>query len=117
MAILLQRIKIFRKSESINLPSIPSYSKHNAHIFYIICKTNIERERLIKYLWQRGIQATFHYQALHKSKYFYKQHDGRKLHNAERFSECLLRLPLYYNLNITEAEIVVNAIKTFYSIN
>ncbi|WP_046755611.1 dTDP-4-amino-4,6-dideoxygalactose transaminase [Kordia jejudonensis] len=86
----------------------------NGHLFYIICKNLQERNALIKHLKNNDIHAVFHYQSLHLSAYFSDQHDGRNLANVEKYSDQLLRLPLYYELSINEVENIVAKIKTFY---
>ena len=87
---------------SIGLPHIPNYATNNAHMFYLICKSNSQREKIITGLKRNQIQSVFHYQSLHKSVFFESLHDGRTLSNSDRFSNCLLRLPLFYNLNVIE---------------
>lgn len=86
----------------IGLPHIPNYATNNAHMFYLICKSNSQREKIITGLKRNQIQSVFHYQSLHKSVFFESLHDGRTLSNSDRFSNCLLRLPLFYNLNVIE---------------
>lgn len=82
----------------IQLPYIPAYSGNNAHIYYLVCKNLAQRELIIQALKDKGIHAVFHYQSLHRSPYFKNKHDGRTLPNSDRFSDTLLRLPLYYEL-------------------
>jgi dTDP-4-amino-4,6-dideoxygalactose transaminase len=87
---------------------------NNAHMFYIITKNNVERDELIKHLKNNQIHAVFHYLALHKSPFYKLKHDGRKLHNAEKFENRLLRLPLYFELSQNNIISITNAIKSFY---
>lgn len=96
------------------IPSIPPYATNNAHLFYLICNSLDERTLLIEYLKKNDILAVFHYQSLHKSKYYKEKHDGRELPNSDHFSDCLVRLPLYYDLRIIEVEYICNRIKAFY---
>lgn len=83
-----------------SLPTIPEYAKNNAHLFYLICNSFEERNSLIEHLNQHGIMALFHYLSLHSSPYYTDKHDGRSLPNCDRFADCLLRLPLYYDLKV-----------------
>lgn len=82
----------------LRLPVVPARATNNAHMFYIVCRTAPERVALIEHLRAHGVLAVFHYFSLHKSPYYRDKHDGRILPNADRFSDCLLRLPLYYAL-------------------
>ncbi len=88
---------------------------HNAHLFYLVCRTLDERTALIEHLKQQGIAAVFHYLSLHKSPYFAEKHDGRVLQNADRFSDCLVRLPLYAELGAAGAERVAAAVRDFFA--
>ncbi len=88
---------------------------HNAHLFYLICRSLDERTALIAHLKARGIASVFHYLSLHKSPYFSDKHDGRELPNADRFTDCLLRLPMYAELGVAGAERVAGAVLDFYA--
>jgi dTDP-4-amino-4,6-dideoxygalactose transaminase len=44
----------------------------------------------------------FHFQSLHRSDYYRNRHDGRELPWSDLYSDCLLRLPLYYSLRKRE---------------
>lgn len=100
----------------ISLPQLPDYATNNAHMFYMVCRNLDERTRLIQHLKQQDIQAVFHYLSLHKSQYYAYKHDGRELHNCDRFADCLVRLPLYYELKLEEVKLIVNEISEFYNI-
>lgn len=88
---------------------------HNAHLFYLICRSLDERTALIAHLKARGIASVFHYLSLHKGPYFAEKHDGRTLPNADRFTDCLLRLPMYAELGAAGAERVAGAVLEFYA--
>lgn len=92
---------------NIFLPTIPEYANNNAHTFYLVCKNTQQRDALIAHLKAHEIMAVFHYLSLHKSPYFINKHDGRTLPNADRFSDCLIRLPMYFELS---PEIITNII-------
>ncbi len=98
----------------IGFPSIPSYTTNNAHMFYILCKNLEERSALIKHLKANDIGAVFHYLSLHKSPYYAAKHDGRELQQADRYTDCLLRLPFYFELTNDDQDKVINTIIDFY---
>lgn len=100
--------------EYIQLPFIPDYATHNAHLFYIVLKDQETRSRLIHHLRQEGIEAVFHYSSLHDTDFFRPFHDGRILMNSDRYSTCLLRLPLYCDLSMEDAQKVTGSIKSFF---
>lgn len=86
----------------------------NGHLYYIVCRSLEERSELTKFLSANGIDAVFHYLSLHSSPYFEKQHDGRALPSSDRFMYCLLRLPMYYDLEIADVDRVCETIGKFY---
>jgi dTDP-4-amino-4,6-dideoxygalactose transaminase len=80
-------------------------------MFYIVCNSLEDRTALIEQLKKNGINAVFHYLSLHNSKFFKSKHDGRELKNADRYSDCLLRLPFFYELSQKETELICKTIK------
>lgn len=96
------------------LPVLPPYASQNAHVFYLVTDTLETRSRLMAHLKERGIGAVFHYQSLHQSAFYRDQHDGRALPNSDRFTDCLLRLPLYEGLAHEEVDRVVEAVTQFF---
>ncbi len=63
-----------KKLSLIELPYIPNYASHNAHIFYIKAKNLKTRNSLISYLKHHNIQTTFHYVPLHDSEFGKRDH-------------------------------------------
>jgi dTDP-4-amino-4,6-dideoxygalactose transaminase len=100
----------------VELPRLAEFASNNGHIFYLVCASPQARTQLITYLKHQGVQAVFHYTPLHSSPYYYHQHDGRELPHANRFAECLLRLPLYFELTTTEIDRIIHLIKTFFHV-
>lgn len=90
------------KKHDIKLPELPSYSTNNAHMFYLVCKNLEQRTALIEHLKQNEILAVFHYISLHKSPFYENKHDGRILEQTNRYTDCLVRLPLFYELEINQ---------------
>ena len=99
----------------LDLPRIPDFATNNAHMFYCICRNLEERSDLIAYLKKNGISAVFHYLCLHESPYYSPQYHGKELPVAKKFDECLVRLPLYYDMTDEEVQEVINCIKSFFN--
>lgn len=97
-----------------SLPFLPNYADNNAHIFYILCNSAQERNELTEHLKLRGIYAAFHYQSLHKSQFYLQQYPVQTLEQSERYSNCLLRLPVYFELSYKEVGQVTEAVSSFY---
>ena len=99
-----------------DVPLIPPYATNNAHMFYLVCRSQRERTRLLAYLNANGIQAATHYLSLRKSTYYKDKCAGPELVNCERFVNCLLRLPLFYTLQPEQVLTVIAKVKAFYGI-
>ncbi len=97
------------------LPKLPSYATNNAHMFYLCCKDLEERTKLMKFLSENGVKSTFHYLSLHASSYYAVKHDGRDLVQADRWTNCLVRLPMFVNLTIEEVDFVCKKVTEFYN--
>jgi dTDP-4-amino-4,6-dideoxygalactose transaminase len=98
----------------IQLPVIPDYASNNAHLFYIVLNSQEQRNELIDYLKTQGIQSVFHYASLHSSKFYKPLHDGRTLIHSDRYTDCLLRLPLYCDLTNQQVRKITDAVKSFF---
>lgn len=99
----------------IQLPNMPEYATNNAHMFYFVCRNLDERTKLLAYLKENGILAVFHYLSLHLSEY-YKNHSDSipTLPNCDHYADCLVRLPMFYELKNEEVELIINTINNFY---
>ena len=127
----------------ITLPDIPAYATNNAHMFYIVCRSLEERTALIKHLKANDILAVFHYLSLHRSTFYTSspEHrpqnhqqlkklshtlpdgtiedetivEGMDLPACDRFADCLLRQPMFYELSDEQADFIVDKINEFYA--
>ena len=107
----------FEKIESMNLvktPKFPDYATNNGHMFYLLCKNLDERSRLISFLHSVKIHAVFHYLSLHKSPYFLKRNEEKKLPMSDYYEDCLVRLPFFYELNELQQNYIINKVNEFY---
>ena len=94
--------KKLQSSLNIKLPEVPAYATNNAHMFYLVFNEATGRSNFINVLKLNNIHAVFHYLSLHNSEYYQAKHDGRVLINSDKFTECLVRLPLFYELNTSD---------------
>lgn len=91
------------EATGIQLPDIPDYATNNGHIYYMVCPSLAFRTKLMAWLKNRGVQTTFHYLPLHSSDYYRQRYAGPPLVHCDRYGDCLMRLPLYYELTDDEA--------------
>jgi dTDP-4-amino-4,6-dideoxygalactose transaminase len=104
------------KNNGVGLPNVPKYATNNAHMFYLVCRSQDERIELIEHLKLNNINAVFHYICLHDSPYYHDKHDGREMPSAKRYEKCLVRLPLWVNMSKKEVNFVIQKVLKFYKI-
>lgn len=99
------------------LPDMPEYATNNAHMFYFVCRNLDERTALISFLKEKGILSVFHYLSLHLSEYYKGHHVGGipNLPNCDRFADCLVRLPMFFELTDEDVKGVIYSITEFFS--
>ena len=104
--------------DKIEIPNIPSYCRHNGHIFYIKMKDEKSRVRMQKFLQDNGIQAVPHYVPLHSSSFGLKISSfiGEDVYTT-RESSRILRLPLHNNMSLNDTLYVSQRIKDFFKEN
>jgi len=110
-----QQLKRVEQTGYIKLPEITSFATNNAHMFYIVCKTLEERNKLLIYLKQAEYYAVFHYLPLHLSDFYSQKHDDRVLNNSIEFSDRIIRLPMFYELSDEVIFKITELIYNFYN--
>ena len=101
-----------------SLPDLPEYATNNGHMFYVVCRSLNERTALLDFLKEQGVGAVFHYLSLHLSEYYKVHHQGPipSLPNCDRFADCLVRLPMYFELKDEEVELIIDKIQQFFNL-
>lgn len=99
-----------------NLPEVPNYGTNNGHMFYLVCRNLSERTELIKFFKENDVLAVFHYLSLHLSEYYREHHIGKipNLPNCDRFADCLIRLPMYFEIKDEEIEKIISCVRSFF---
>ncbi len=110
-----QNLEEVETAGHLTRPFVPSFATQNGHMFYVVCRNLDERTRLAEYLKGNGIYAVFHYLSLHNAPYFKQNHDGRPLTESDRYTDCLLRLPLFYELELSQVDMICDTIRSFYN--
>ena len=95
-------LKDLADKELLGLPQIPHHASNNGHIFYITLEHQEARDKLIAALKNMNIHAVSHYISLHSSPFYSPYHDGRILPNSDFFTNTLVRLPLFFDLEIED---------------
>ena len=110
-----QAFKVLADNGKLDLPQVPVYASNNAHMYYVLCKSLEERSALISALKESGVMAVFHYLSLHSSSFYAAKHGERKLPHSDYFSDCLLRLPMYFELSKEDQARICDVILDFYN--
>lgn len=106
-----KKLKPIAEVLEIEMPQLPNYATNNGHMFYLRFATLEQRTNYIEKLKKQGILAVFHYISLHSSPYYSSKHDDRALLNADKFTDVLLRLPMYYELTEKDIDSIVDCFK------
>lgn len=109
-----QELEPLEEQGKLRMANIPEFSSNNAHMFYVVCKSIEERDSLLTFLKQNQINAVFHYLSLHKSSYHLANNPLVDLPNSDHYSDCLIRLPFYYELELTDQDRVINTIFQYF---
>ncbi|MCS4308815.1 dTDP-4-amino-4,6-dideoxygalactose transaminase [Rheinheimera pacifica] len=101
--------------ELITLSAVPGDCSQNAHMFYLKVRDIEVRTQLLSHLKAAGILAVFHYVPLHSAiagMQFGSFIGDDNFTTVE--SSRLIRLPLYYGMDIADCEKVIRAIFDFF---
>ncbi len=108
-------LSVLEKQGFLELPHVPQECDHNGHMFYIKLKDLAQRTKFNEYLNSRGVHSVFHYIPLHSSEFGMKH---SRFVGEDRYttleSERLTRLPLYYNIELSDLVHVVDCVFDFF---
>ena len=109
-----ERLADLEAQGKLDRPFVPDGCAHNAHMYYIKVHDIQVRTRLLKYLREKNICSVFHYVPLHSAPAGKKfgRFSGEDVYTTKE-SERLMRLPMFYNLDMEDAKRVVDAIASF----
>jgi len=110
------QLSVLQDKGIAQLPFIPEYCEHNAHMFYLKLENMDVRTKFIDYLKDNGIHAVFHYIPLHSApageKYGYFAGEDKY---TTKESERLVRLPLFYGLKAEEVDYICEKVLGFFA--
>ena len=100
----------------IKRPTVPKNCKHNSHNYFLIVKSKIIRNKLLKFLGQKKIIAAFHYLPLHTSP-FIKKYFGNvpDCVVSRHQSNKIIRLPLYTSMQKKDQTKVIYYVSKFFA--
>ncbi|MEQ1529708.1 MAG: dTDP-4-amino-4,6-dideoxygalactose transaminase [Methylococcales bacterium] len=101
----------FEDQGVLRRPIIPKDCQHNAHMYYVLLASGINRQQLLTELKHNGIYSVFHYVPLHSSpagQYYGRVHGHLAV--TDKQSSCLVRLPMWLGLTKTQQDQVVDVL-------
>ncbi|MDH5765816.1 MAG: dTDP-4-amino-4,6-dideoxygalactose transaminase [Gammaproteobacteria bacterium] len=93
-------------------PIVPDNCRHNAHMYYLLLASGIDRQAVLDKMKSNDIWPVFHYVPLHSSpggQRYGRVHGSLKVTDDQ--SERLIRLPLWVGLTEQQQEKIVNILK------
>ena len=103
------------KVNEIQLPFVPNYCEQAFHMFYMLMPSNQVRTEFIKYLAKNNISSVFHYLPLDSSSMgaSIRLNDQADCTISKEVSQCIVRLPLFFDLNLNDQEKVISTVTKF----
>jgi dTDP-4-amino-4,6-dideoxygalactose transaminase len=100
---------------SLRRPFVPPEAEHNAHLYFVRVADPRVRDPLLRRLARAGIEASFHFQPLHASRFARRELGlrGVRLPRTERAVRTLVRLPLWAGMTRAQGETVVETTRRF----
>jgi dTDP-4-amino-4,6-dideoxygalactose transaminase len=95
----------------VRRPVVPPHCGHNGHLYYLLLRDEVERNRLIEGLKREEIGAPFHYVPLHSApagRRFARMHGDLSV--TDSASSRLVRLPLHAGLALALVDRVVEQV-------
>lgn len=102
--------------KEVSCPIALSGFNHAYQLYTIVINTEEQRNSLQEFLKQKGIMTKVYFNPVHL-KSFYKENYGFKegdLPKTESFSNRVLTLPLYVDLNEDDMNFIISSIKEFF---
>lgn len=107
-------LKCGDSSGNYKCPNIPDFACNNGHMFYLVFDSLATRTAVLQKLRADGFHSVFHYISLHKSEFFKDQYTGGELKYSDHYTDCLLRLPLFYELTEEQVQGVCASITSYF---
>lgn len=100
-------------------PKQPNYAQHTYQSYVVLLDDDVERDRVIRRMYEKGIETTIGTYALHLQPYFARQYNylPGEIANSRNAYNRSLTLPLYAGLKTAEIEFIADTLKTILNDN
>ena len=95
----------------VRRPIIPDTCEHNAHMYYLLLATHVDRDVVLERLRERGVGSVFHYVPLHSSpagRRFGRAHGTLAV--TDDIAARLVRLPLWVGMQESDHARVIEEV-------
>jgi dTDP-4-amino-4,6-dideoxygalactose transaminase len=99
--------------QKLQIPGQPDYAQHSYQSYVVLLGEDIDRDKVIRQMFARGIETTIGTYALHLQPYFARTQNyrpGSLINSAAAFDRSLT-LPLYAELSEQDINVVVETLK------
>ncbi|HET7815818.1 MAG TPA: dTDP-4-amino-4,6-dideoxygalactose transaminase [Candidatus Baltobacteraceae bacterium] len=99
------RMEPLERAGKLRRPIVPAEIEHNAHLYYVLVPDAATRTRVLAELKAEGIGGLFHYVPLHSApagERFGRTHGV--LANTDGLSARLIRLPMFYEMDMQDVD-------------
>jgi dTDP-4-amino-4,6-dideoxygalactose transaminase len=99
----------------VALPVVPEYCDQSYHMFYLLLPSKSARDNFIGHLFHHNISAVFHYLPLDDSYMGLKiaLTDQSQCPVSASISDRIVRLPMFYGLEITDQTRIIDTINSY----
>ncbi|MCJ1378829.1 hypothetical protein MMC17_001928 [Xylographa soralifera] len=100
----------------LTLPPVREGTVHAGHLFFFFVHTALQRRELVRWMKEASVEVSAHYVPLHSAPLGKTR--GRFVGEdvvTTKGSETLVRLPMFYELEDDEQNIVIEKLKEFYA--
>jgi dTDP-4-amino-4,6-dideoxygalactose transaminase len=109
-----RRLLPLEDSSWFRLPRIPEGCSPNAHLFYLLTSDRNSRDAFLRHARLRGVSALFHYIPLHLAPQgILRGRHNHPLPVTEHIADCIIRLPLFADLQNEELWRILAAVEEF----
>jgi len=98
---------------NVDTTKVSPKATRNGHLFHLVLESRRQADDFLDFMRSEGVKAASHYVSLHSSPYFAPKHDGRILPNADKFTERLIRLPLFPELKEEDLDRIIGLTRDF----
>jgi dTDP-4-amino-4,6-dideoxygalactose transaminase len=94
----------------LEIPTGPGKHEKHSYFTYVIRLRTGSRDKLARFLFDRGIYTSLRYHPLHLNKIYGDQED---LPNSEKLNEIALNIPLHQRLTHSDIDQILDGLKAF----